>query len=540
MPAIHVSEVRLHPLFNHKDTTLRLPAQGLVLVTGANESGKSALIDAIAYALFGDTVSGRSPWPGDRGAVTVSTSALSVSRVRKSRTAVTWHRHGEAPVAWESPTKASDALAAEVGSLRAWAAGAVFNRRTGEAFLARSDADRKRLLEEILDLGALDAAHRRATAALAAASREASTVLSAAHAARARAVASKRAADAAGAPHPVQEPPSPALYLAHRQTAADAAAALEAARAADAETSAELRRIEARLRALVVPATVCHACRRPFDGAAEAAQHMQEERETLTAAREAAQAAHRATQTALAEAARKARAADDVLRGLDREAEAARQAARFLAVREELAATARADAEAAEHAEALCVAPAHRVAVLTAARDVLGVTGVRGHLLASALPVLESHANSWLSRLGRPQWRFALATSSQNADGVTTDRLSVALTGTPNDAGYAGLSEGAKHRVHLAMAMALGELTGGAEGGTWFFDEALDAPLDSAGAADTAEVLRDLARGTTGPGRCVVVIGHSPEIARVLRPDYHYEVVDGVVSLRRTSAARVE
>lgn len=541
MRPVHVRSARLHPLFNHADTTLRLPADGVVLITGANESGKTALIDAVAYALFGETVSGRSPWPGDRGAVTVETDAVTASRVRKSRTAVSWHRNGEEPVPWESPTKAAEALAAEVGSFRVWSQTAVLNRRNGEAFLARSDADRKRLLEEVLDLGVLDAAHKRATAALSAATREADAATAAARAARARAEASQRAAAAAG-PAATPAAPSPADVLDARAALTRAAAELDAARAADADAAAEVRRIDGQLRSLVAAPTACPTCRRPFDGAAEAATHIEAERAMLTAARVEAHTLYRATQTTLATAARTHREADNAVRALDFAVHAAREAEKTARLRAQLATTAAEHTAEAEAAEAACAGPVHRAAVLAAAREVLGVTGVRGHLLGSALPVLQASANAWLARLGRPGWSFALASSSQNADGVVVDKLSVTLSGTPNGGGYAELSEGAKHRAHIAMALALGELASSLHpdaGGTWFFDEALDAPLDADGAAATAEALRDIARGTSGPKRCVVVIGHSPEIARVLRPDLHYTVDAGVVTLRRASDARL-
>ena len=543
-PPVNVRVVELAPLFNHTSTRLELPPDGIVYVSGANESGKTALLDAIATGLWGETVTGRSPWPADRGCVRVETDTLTVTRTRKSRTNVTWHRHGEAPVEWESPSKASAALADEVGSFNVWARTKVFHRRTGEAFLASRDADRKRLLEEILGLDAFEAAFRRATEAVAVANTERQRAEGEARVARARAEAARAAANAVttAAPLAPQPAPTPAEVEAARRDAESAVEDDRASRLALTEAN-----IAARTAALAVQrldgATVCPTCHRAFDEDPDAAEHRARE---LAEAKALAQGAAEATAAASIAARRTSDAVTAARSELDRLqrrtllAEAAAESAAHAAE------TARAVVEAAETAErtaaeveAAAEAPTHRHAVAVAAREVLSPTGVRGHILASALPVLAASATAWAARLRRPGWRFTLGATGTTAAGTATDRLAVTLHGTPNGGGYAELSEGARHRANLAVALALGELgADGTTGGTWIFDEALDAPLDATGAADIAEILRDMARGLGGPPRCILVFGHSPEIARVLRPDVHYECAAGTLTLRRASEGR--
>lgn len=162
-------------------------------------------------------------------------------------------------------------------------------------------------------------------------------------------------------------------------------------------------------------------------------------------------------------------------------------------------------------------------AALAAADTALGLGGIRARILSHALPFLGHRATTWLSRLGRPEWRVSFAstrkTGVRGAQGE--EAITMTLDGPPKPQ-YAALSGGEGKRVDLALLLALGELATavhGAPTGTLWFDEVLDAPLDAEGAAVAAEALRALARD-----RAVVVIAHSPDVVRTLRPVAHLDL----------------
>lgn len=194
-----------------------------------------------------------------------------------------------------------------------------------------------------------------------------------------------------------------------------------------------------------------------------------------------------------------------------------------------LAAREAAAQEAAELAARIAAAEADtaglraEAAALAAADTALGLGGIRARILSHALPFLGHRATTWLSRLGRPEWRVSFAstrkTGVRGAQGE--EAITLTLDGPPKPQ-YGALSGGEGKRVDLALLLALGELATavhGAPTGTLWFDEVLDAPLDAEGAAVAAEALRALARD-----RAVVVIAHSPDVVRTLRPVAHLDL----------------
>lgn len=205
-------------------------------------------------------------------------------------------------------------------------------------------------------------------------------------------------------------------------------------------------------------------------------------------------------------------------RGQDRERALAALAARTReaeALRDEIA-----------EAEALGAEDRETAACLAAADTVLGAGGVRTRILAYALPYLGRRASVWLARLGRSGWsvRFAATRKGGMRGAAGEECITMTLAGPPK-ADYAALSGGEAKRVDLALLLALGELAravhGGA-GGTLWFDEVLDAPLDAEGAEAAADALARLARD-----RAVVVVAHSPDVLRALRPTLHIDLGGG-------------
>lgn len=518
----------------HKATDLDLPTTGVCLLTGLNGAGKSSLIEAVATALWNDPVSDRSVWPEGGGSVTVVTDTLTSTRTRSAggRSALKWAPLGGEDPVYESAAKAQDALTARLGPQDLWAQTHVFTRRRAATFMEATDGARKLTLEALLGLTAfvpaLRACRDELRGAQTAAQRKAAEVLAEV----------RRVSDLGvrlGRLRAMDLPPfvSPEDVLAARAELDRVTEATREDSNAGVVPASRAMRLSVERDALARLAAhdpaVCATCRRPFDGADTS--HV----ERVQAELREKQAELDAANTELTEAYARAATAGDTRRAAKAEYErlaVARRAweqasgmrdAITADERDLLASQANVLALQGEHAVL-----AHRADVLAATESVLGMGGVRAHVLSHALPVLERAATGWLARFGRPSWAFELKTYSENASGGIADALSVKLLGAPHANGYKGLSSGEAKRVDLAMLLALGELAASAQGrqpGTLWFDEALDAPLDREGANDVAEGLRDLAED-----RCVVVIAFSPEVRTALRASVHYEVIAGTLT----------
>ena len=167
------------------------------------------------------------------------------------------------------------------------------------------------------------------------------------------------------------------------------------------------------------------------------------------------------------------------------------------------------------------------IAELKASEKVLGLQGVRTHILGGALAGIESAANHWLTRIGWEGLSIELKPYSETQQGVVRDKISLKINGTDGDNGYEGMSSGQKRRIDVAILFALAEFAAGARGvvpGTLWLDEIMDS-LDDEGIAAVSSVLRELATD-----RAIVVISHNEELADALSPDVHYKAPFGAIA----------
>lgn len=532
-----IARLTLQHFTRHAASVVELPERGLVLVTGSNGSGKSSLYDAIAWAVWGETVRGRSPVPSTRPGTTrvevATADGLVVDRAR---------RGGKTSLTWASPavasdhgtvTKAEEALHATTGSFERWRRTHVFTLRDPWSFATASDRDRKVFLERLLglerfdgalegcraDLRAVAARHQQAAAAVAQESLRADG-------------AARRVADVAE--YLASMPPEPdtaattAALARLRGMVREAAEELQEAE--EAERREELRVVEETTRrrveaeglqkrlALITQSGACSTC-----GAALPPGRREEMERALHAA-EVLVVPPTVALGDLRERTLSAREEHRLLRErvvrADAELSAAHGVQRQRAAAEKTRAAAEEEQRAAEGRLAAAAAAAEQlqreVRELEAVERVLGLRGVRASVLGDALGGLEAVANTWLARLGMPDLRLRLAATSTRASGAVVDAISVDVDGAADGQGYQGASGGERTRFDLALMLALADIAGGlvagSSGGTLWFDEVLDT-LDASGVEAVVGLLEELSAE-----RPVVVISHAVDLIERLHP----------------------
>ena len=145
--------LHLHPYPPHCNTVVDLPTTGLVVVHGANGSGKSSLVEAYAAALWGKSLRGAAAWRSEADRIDLSLPGLTVSRTPSSLLV-----NGETTL---TTAKAQQRLTSIVGDFATWQRTRVFDADLTARFGAETDSERKKLLERLLGLEQLDAGLRK-------------------------------------------------------------------------------------------------------------------------------------------------------------------------------------------------------------------------------------------------------------------------------------------------------------------------------------------------------------------------------------------
>jgi len=515
---------------------LEFPDRGLVLVTGPNGHGKSSLIESVAFGCWGETLRGRSPWvDGLAGELTVETDLSSVERsaTKAGAKRLRWCRPGEEALTYKTATEAQTALDAVVGPFGTWRRCSVFSSADASAFSTAADRERKLLLEELLGAARFDEAVQRCRSDLSAArarlarTRQDAAVtaakIEAAHGRLRDAEAARKAVTVTGDPIALAKEVSGLEAEVGRLRGEHTGCQVAAAASAPGYGATSARLEEAERRNRVLGSGRCPTC-----GAEIAAERVVALEAEVRALRDelaglvSAQKASRASAVASASRLRDELSdADGRLREARREAAEAREraraasdaAARFAAVE----ASVRADVvRLGEEAEALAgegAALAGEEALLDVVERVLGLRGVRSHVLGRALSGLEDVANSYLGRIGGGM-RLTVRPTTEKRTGGTSDAISLAVAGA-GGGDYAGSSGGQRRRIDIALLLGLSDLSDAARSrppGDLWFDEVFDA-LDEDGVSGVSGVLAEMAEE-----RKVVVITHSATLASALRP----------------------
>lgn len=577
-------ELRMAGVFCFPNTvSLTLPPRGVLVVTGENGAGKSALVEGLTFALFGKTLRGKRPWSGEEGSVSLwlraeGSAPLEVERVQRKGKSSLRLRGTE----HENKTKAQEELGARIGTtFEEWRRFNVFTATSASAFTRATDGERKVMVERLIGATGIQRAYQLALAvankaetacAVAAARREGAMRALDTARATVKAAADALAACAAASEAVAQEEAWLAEAVAASEAAdarvreAEAALALVARESPEvvalrqevgallvSMTAAEARHDEAhQLLGKVTTAAVCEACGRFV--APKDAKALMGEREAVCQQREAtwreARDAHAAKAEELARVERAARAARELAQSNEREARAvAASAARARAIRarERSAAVAAGEATRVEREAALTRAVTAVESLEVALEEVsaaldsaeveknatravcaaLSPAGVRAEFLANALAAITASANQWLATLAPTRPMRVLLTVRDDA----RDSLLLEVDGGGGGEGYEALSVGEQRRVDVALMLALaycGANTTPAAGELpLVFDEVFDG-LDAKGVA----ALADLAVGLAAR-RCVLVITHRADLADAIaqRPGVRQLVVaDGRVS----------
>lgn len=532
------------------ETTVDLPEKGLVLVTGSNGEGKSALIEAVPAAIWNKTLRG-SPWwnQGRDSHIHLTANGWVAKRTRTAGDRNRFVVEGRAT--YETAAKATAAFEQEMPAFDTWAKTSVYTDHI-KPIGGMSDGDLKRLIETVLGLDRFDPESTKVRKELSALKK---TLEGLKH--QRELLQTKIDAEDQRAEDAVEE--KRALKPTDEQAAKDLAKYEKLARETKAElatTRAELRdannavasgqqivkssisrfaeldREIERLDAL--QADLCDRC--PHRTASE---DKSKERDTIAVkeakAKEALSedtkrakrlsAAIEELEDALEDYQAKktdaeARAGSEDLKVLtatldNRIKEAKLRATRLVNERGSVTSTLRQNVEA--------------LAELEAVDRVLGLQGVRAQMLDGMLGGLEDIANYWLARM---PWResktirLSLSSYGEKAKGGVKDSITLKVHGAGGGFGYKALSKGQKRRVDVALLIALAKISHAAHGladGTLWFDEVFD-PLDDLGIRAVADALLDLAKD-----RCVVVISHSALLQATLQASMHLEVDQGQI-----------
>lgn len=550
----------------HKGTKLDLPECGVVVVTGPNGSGKSSFIEAVSWGIWGKMLRGSHPHQPKTPCVVKVTmdGGHEIERERPAGGSVTV-RPNFLAATFDTATKAQLAVNGVLGEHEVWRRTHVFSSADASTFSAASDADRKRLLEELLGLSRFDAASDlaridRKAARLALADIDTDIAVQERllqQLSIVEADANERIAKLAIKPREVDM-----VSLLDNETAlvmeigqrVKRLRKLESIYDSANDAVREAIREEGNDRGLASTATArytsalvaeakakekaCGTCERDFDAESQKvaldaalaelaeAQTVKDEafavaensrantaelREEMNQARLAVQGAAKAHDSAKTEL---AEARTEVAKGKIRQ--------EALIAWEDNAAAAelaleKAKEEVAEVGERLKVLAVSRrdadllVETLNAVVRVLGLKGARAMLLGKALGGIEAVANTWLSRIAVDM----KVTLSMGKGQSGPDSVVFGIFGAGGGRGYRAASGGERRRVDVAIVMALAEVCAGAGvqgAGTAFFDEVFDA-LDPEGILAVAGVLQEMARD-----RCVMVVTHNEELGRTLKP----------------------
>jgi DNA repair exonuclease SbcCD ATPase subunit len=516
------------------------PVDGVTLLTGDNGAGKSTMMEAMCWALYGETLRGKSPVPPGAKSASAQVNFThkghdwAVGRTRNKQTAtILLTRDGE-DLAGQTATETQTKIENLLGPWARFTATRLFAKEFLAKFGASTDKERKELLESFLGLERFGEAADVLKVRLREASDRQMQLDGQAFALTKR-IAAIEAQPALKATRPLdaitaeKQAATEALLrtqdkkiklkelLAATSLARDKALKnLTGAQARTYDMKAALTKLDSRVLALQVR-DQCPTCLQAIEEAAKAriVTVLGEDRLKQSEALAELLGAIKGFEEELSEVEGEKTVLDARGEALNQEAVTARTDVERLTLelREaELVAQMRAardkdttDLEAEQAVVAAELAKIRtRVAVLGATAEVYGLRGARHMLLGRALKQIEHATNQVLGQLGL-DLKVGISATAQLKSGKAIDAISFQVIGAGGGE-YGGASSGERSRVDVALLLALAQLLGPDAEGFVAFDEVFDA-LDRDGIARVASYLEAL-----GQGRQVLVITHNPEV----------------------------
>ncbi len=564
-----VTHIQAEGFMAYRKLDLKLPERGLIVVTGSNWQGKSALSEAIAVAYWGKTIRGASPWrTGEKGFVQVETAdglhaKRSVTKGGSKR--IEWSASRSPPgprmqgtTAPNYPTsaKAQEALLAEVGPFDVWRKTSIFSAHDAALFTEATDKERKQLLESLLGIDRFDVALKACREDSKAAARKNQNLTFTLE--RHTAVLEEREkrlaeAEAFLEEEGPEETDVPALEVRLGKVSATAEELVkdrevlrvetEEYRDAGADERASARLLEEQIGELAEG--TCPTCFRSVPGSLVAQLRKRAEKAKAAANKKAKVAQKKldalrkqidAVNTEHADVFTKRSQIAAQIEVASQEAGRAKAAARVV---EEVRSEIEDATKAAEEVQEALAGSDREMAELDAVERVLGLRGVRAQILGGSLAGLEAIANANLSRIAHEEGAaIALKPYAELKGGGTADAITLEVKGWGGgEHGYKAVSGGARRLINLALLLGLAEIADAARGrepGDLVLDEVLDT-LDEERLAAVAEIVREIARD-----RKVIVITHNRALVEQLEPGaalrINVEDHEAKVLFRRTAA----
>ena len=538
---MRVSRIRLEGFGPHDSLDVTLPETGLVLITGHNGAGKSTMIEAASWSVWGKTLRGAPMYRSKEAcSVTLETDAGTVQRARTAsgRGSVRLVDAAGLDTEFDTAADAQVALSQVFGASDVWRRTHVFSSNDPVLFSAASDGDKKRLLELLLGLDKFDRAltscRRELTAAKQNLQGSEALMVSCKQLVEAedRNFSQIKGSLATMQDAEQEDPESVHIRIGECTEKIEACRkSVDALEKEDRKHRDERNGLTQGLARLVaqkdqakknyesVQSGQCAAC----DGEipADKLETLQKEAEnTSGVAQEAAKSAHeamskiderlaeiRAEQGGSQNNLRSLAATKARLETLQAESQKYEKTRENLQKSVELAQNAikKRTAELGAAREGYVVAK-ESVQLLQYVESVLGLKGVRAHILGNALDGIEDATNAWLSRIASRPMSLSLSSTDKGA-------LTLEVKGAGGDHGYKGASGGERRRIDIALLLALADMASGANGrepGTLWLDEVLDA-IDDEGVGLLASALQEVASR-----RQVVLVTHSETLAHAV------------------------
>lgn len=522
-------------MYDHFDVSL--PDRGLVLVTGDNGQGKSALAEAVATGVWGKTLRGTSPWrEGVDGEVLVHVEDVSTKRLvsPKGRQSMTWVSKGQAvPTNFETTTKAQQALTEKLGLFDVWRRCSVFSSRDASNFTEATGAERWSLFKTLFGFERFDTAadlcreRVRKTDQLRWQADNRVEQTQAVIDAKVLEIARQQALllkMSRGSSSGSEDPEAEASLVegdieSLDQEITGLETELREARIAEAAHRSDLSHAQKEL--VAAKKAICAACGQDLPNAPtpEEIQALEDRCEDLESDIAEAVKLRCDAEEGLPKARASLQQSRSKLRVLQDKVAAQASTAGHRGEVEQMIATLNqevVDLQAAQEKDRAEVQTlVDELNHLKVVSEVLGSKGVRSLLLTRMLASLSQMANDWLSKICQEPMRIEFTSQVELKNGKVSNDIGLTVDGAGGGLGYRAASGGQRRRIDLAILLALAEVAGGVHGmaqGTLWLDEVFDA-LDDEGVDAVAGVLLELSEH-----RPVVVISHSPGFVSRIAP----------------------